>query len=310
LWRWFAWTLWVIEVLKYKAPIYVFRCDLGRAITLAELLHQVATTLESHINSFTKEAESQQSESQQIFDTTVSELSERLAAMEKALEEKESALDSLQADRSDLAEQLEAVQQSLTESNASNAQLVAENDGFRRQITRMASEHKESIQILQAEAKEQARESARERKRLSDEHSTALASQRKELTEAAEHTENRLMMLLDQERQAAKESAAQLRGQLVKVSDKSEPNRDRAVELEATVRQMAGYNDSLESELAKEASRSAELSVALEEQKSDRESLQREFDAYKDEYKISGDLHALQSAVTALQDKLEQRKDQ
>lgn len=277
--------------------------------TPAELLHQVATTLESHINGYISETDSRLAGSQQVFDATVSDLAERLTTMEKALEEKEAALGAVEADRSRLTEQLEAFQQSLTESKAMNAQLVAENDGYRGQIARTASEHKESIQALQADAKEQAQESARERKRLSDEQATALAKQRKELTEAAEHTENRLMVLLDQERQAAKESAAQLNGQLTAVSDKAQVSREKVIEMESTIRQMSGQNDKLELNLGKETARSAELSANLEKQMAHRASLQREFDAYKDEHKISGDLLTLQSAVAALQKRLDRKSE-
>ncbi len=75
--------------------------------TPAELLHQMATTLESHITDFIGESESRQLESQQVFDATVSELSERLAALESELKEKEASLQAMAADRSSLAEQLE-----------------------------------------------------------------------------------------------------------------------------------------------------------------------------------------------------------
>lgn len=50
------------------------------------------TTLESQINGSIGEAESRQSESQQVFDAMVSDLSQRLAAMRKELEEEEAAL--------------------------------------------------------------------------------------------------------------------------------------------------------------------------------------------------------------------------
>ncbi|RLA62258.1 MAG: hypothetical protein DRR04_00790 [Gammaproteobacteria bacterium] len=63
----------------------------------------MATTLESHITDFIGESESRQLEIQQVFDATVSELSERLAALESELEEKEASLQEIAADRSSLA---------------------------------------------------------------------------------------------------------------------------------------------------------------------------------------------------------------
>jgi len=55
--------------------------------------------------------------------------------------------------------------------------------------------------------------------------------------------------------------------------------------------------------------RCSELSTALKEQKTHVPSIQREFQAYKEEYKISGDLGALQTAVAAMQAKLELRQE-
>ena len=277
--------------------------------TPAELLHQVATSLEAHIASFRGDVEARLSDSQQVFDTTVSELSERLAAMEKELEEKEGALGVMEADRSGLMEQLETSRRSLTDVNASNAQLVSENDGLRGQIARLVSEHKETLQRLQADAKAQAQENACERNRLSTEHATALASQRKELTEAAEHTENRLLVLLDRERQAAKEATVQLTRQLTDMSEKAQTHRERAIELEATIRQLTAQNSTLASELAQQTRQCADVSTTLKDTQARVSSIQREFDAYREEHKISGDLGALQTAVAALQAKLEVRQD-
>jgi hypothetical protein len=55
--------------------------------------------------------------------------------------------------------------------------------------------------------------------------------------------------------------------------------------------------------------RCSELSTALKEQNMPVSSIQREFQAYKEEYKISGDLGALQTAVAAMQAKLELRQE-
>jgi len=41
-----------------------------------------------------------------------------------------------------------------------------------------------------------------------------------------------------------------------------------------------------------------------------RAAAQSEFDAYKDHYKISGDLGALQTAVATMQAKLEERQEE
>ena len=53
--------------------------------TPTELLHQVATSLEAHVAEFTAQAEERQKAQQQVFDTTVAELAERLAGIEREL---------------------------------------------------------------------------------------------------------------------------------------------------------------------------------------------------------------------------------
>lgn len=261
--------------------------------TPAELLHQVAATLESHMTGFMEETESRQLECQQVFDATVTVLAEQLATLEGEFEEKEASLQAMTADRSSLAEQLDDCQHSLNEATVGNTQLVTENDSLRGQVARMAKEHKESIAKLNADANATAKAHAKERARASDEHSVALASQRKELTESAEQTENRLMRLLDQERQVGKESTVKLNDQLREMSDKAQGHREKAIELEATIRQLKGQNGKLDSELRGTTSQCSELSAALEAQKTLASSIKSEFDAYKREHEISGNLGAL-----------------
>ena len=71
--------------------------------TPAELLHQIATSVESHITSYISESESRLIESQQVFDTTTSELSERLEALENELQEKGASLQEMAAAKTNLA---------------------------------------------------------------------------------------------------------------------------------------------------------------------------------------------------------------
>jgi chromosome segregation ATPase len=278
--------------------------------TPAELLYQVATTLEVHITSFIGEAESRRVETQQVFDATVSELSERLASLESELEEKETALQAMAADRSKLAEQLEESQESLSEIKVAHTQLVTENDGCRGQIARMEREHKEALAKLDADAKAVAKAQTRERAKASEEHSAELAGQRKEMTEAGEQTENRLMVILDQERQASKESTAQLNDQLAQMTDKAQSHREKTIEQEATIRELKGLNGKLESGLVEITAQCSELSSALEAHKIQSSSIQSEFETYKREYEISGNLEALQAAVAEMQAKLEARQDE
>ena len=118
------------------------------------------------------------------------------------------------------------------------------------------------------------------------------------------------MVILDQERQAAKESTALLIGQLAKASKKAQSHREKAIELEATTRELKGQNGKLESDLTETAARWSELSTDLEDQKTLTSSILSEYEAYKKQYKIGGDLGALQTAVAALQAKLDGKQNE
>ena len=278
--------------------------------TPAELLHQVAASLESHITGFTGDTESRLTDSQQVFDATVSGLSEQLAELEGELKEKEATILALTTEQSNLADQLEASQESLNDAKTVNVQLMTENDGYRGQIARLESEHKKAILSLTADMKEQVQEAAGERKRLSAEHTSELTNQRKELTEAAEQSENRLMVLLDQERMTAKETATDLTDKLGTSNDKGQEYREQVIERDAAIRQLADQNTVLTEQATKEESEKEKLAATLEEEIVQGKSLRKEFEAYKDEHKISGDLAALQEAVAAMQATLGERDEE
>ncbi len=276
--------------------------------TPAELLHQVAASLESHITGFIGETEMRLTESQLVFDKTASELSGRLEELDREIKEKESALVALTADQSNLTEQLEASQKSLNDTKTESAQLMAESDGYRGQIARMESEHKEATRSLAADMKEQAQEATRERKRLSDEHTAELTNQRKELVEVAEQSENRLMVLLDQERLAVKEAVMDLTAKLGASNDKAQEYREQVIERDAAIRKLTDQNTGLAKQLTEKETERANLKSALEEKTTQGQALQREFETYKGEHRMSGELEALQVAVTGLQEKLDKKQ--
>ena len=160
---------------------------------------------------------------------------------------------------------------------------------------------------MQAENKDLIKLHAQERTRLSDEHTTVLATQRRELTEVAEQTENRLMVLLDQERQEAKATESKLSGNLEKITQKVRSQRDTIIALEASVTELARQNDKLDSELAARVENITALQASLEEQKSATASIEQEFTTYKKQYALGGELGALQDAVAGLQAQLSGR---
>jgi len=173
----------------------------------------------------------------------------------------------------------------------------------------MEKEHKATLQSMQSENRELLKQQAQERSRAAEEHAAALAAQRKELAAEAEQAENRLMMLLDQERLEAKAHSKTLAGDLEKMAQKSQTAREAMVALESTVEELTRQNDRLESDLVAQVEVSSELKARLEDQKAQTVAIEREFSAYKEEHKLSGDIGALQDAVAMLRDQLRGKKN-
>jgi len=106
------------------------------------------------------------------------------------------------------------------------------------------------MRSLQTEHKELLKQQAEEISRLAEEHAAALAAQRKELAVKAEQAEDRLMMLLDQERVEAKAHSKKLASDLDKMAQKSQSACEAMVALESTVKELTRQNDKVESDLA------------------------------------------------------------
>ncbi|WP_372747379.1 hypothetical protein [Litorivivens sp.] len=276
--------------------------------TPTELLQQVATSLETHIAGFTQETEGRLTESQKIFDTTISEISEKLAKLETELEEKTASLASSESENATLTEQLDQAKKTLEASRTDNARMVTENDGLTGQMSRMEKEHKTAIQAMQTEQRELLKQHAEERSRVAEEHATAIAAQRKELAQEAEQAENRLMVLLDQERQEAKAAESKLSSNLAKVTQKVQSQRDTIVALETSVTELTRQNEKLDAELVTRVETNTALQTSLEEQKAATASIEQEFTAYKKQHALGGELGALQDAVAGLQAKLSERE--
>ncbi len=95
----------------------------------------------------------------------------------------------------------------------------------------------------------------------------ALANQRKELSQGAEQAENRLMMLLDQERQEAKAIRTKLTSDIEAMTQKSQSSREAVVALEANVRELTRANEKLESALVTQRKNCAKLEKDLKDQR-------------------------------------------
>lgn len=275
--------------------------------TPAELLHQVAASINAHISEFTERTDARLTESQGVFESTVTGLSDKLTAMEDELAQKTQTLEEASASIEALSNQLQKTQDDLNNAREEKARIATENDSLNGQLARMEQEHKAILKTLQGEAKDLVRVHAQERAKLSDDHAAALASQRKELTKMGEQAENRLMVLLDQERQEAKAAASTLSGNIEKVTQKVQSQRDTIIALETNVTELTRQNEKLDSELAARVENSTALQTSLEEQKAATASIEQEFSAYKQQHTLGGELGALQEAVAGLQAQLTER---
>ena len=274
--------------------------------TPAELLQQVAASLESHITGFTGQAEASLAEAQSVFDATISEISEKLSELESTLDEKEVALRAAETSKSELTDQVGQLQEELNNTKTGNARLMTENDGLRGQVARMVKEHKTATAALQAEHKDVQRLQAQERTRMSEEHTEALANQRRELTALAEQAENRLMKLMDQERQEVKSEMAKLTEDLAGMTQRVQSSRESIVALETNVSELTRSKAKLERDLNAKEDTLRSATSALETQRAQAVKIAREFAAYKADHKLSGEISALQGAVVALQAQMTQ----
>lgn len=80
--------------------------------------------------------------------------------------------------------------------------------------------------------------------------------------------------------------------------------------LRSASQELNWQNRKLGADLAETTAQWFKLSNALETERAHTSSIQREYKAYKKEYKISGNLGALQSAVAEIETKLEERRSE
>ena len=107
---------------------------------------------------------------------------------------------------------------------------------------------------------------------------------------------------------AGKEAVTDLTAKLGASNDKTQEYREQVIQREAAIRQLSDQNKVLAKQLAGKEFESAKLKTTLEKEITQGQALQRKFEAYKDEHRISGELEALQVAVTGLQEKLDKKQ--
>jgi chromosome segregation ATPase len=272
--------------------------------TPTELLHQVATSLEAHVTEFTAQAEERQAAQQQIFESTVKDLSERFTGLEQELKATAVELTVTADEKTRLVGVLAQREQALNALQARSRQQAKESEELLGRVTQVEAEREAAIQAHEVEQRARLEEHVKERTRLLTEHTQVLATQRQELLATAEQAENRLLMLLDQARQDAKATEARLADELVKLSRTHQDCKEAAVELRSTVQVQHRERAALERELTAERGRTRALQADLDASKDAYRQLERDFEAYKTAFNLSNDLGSLKEAVEGMQAQL------
>lgn len=274
----------------------------------AELLHQIATSLEVHLAGFVESAESRVGEAQQVFENTVEELSSQLATLERDLNERTNGLASAETDNARLIEEVEGLKAELASVKTEASQQADTIDTLRGRIAREEKDHATALKGVQAEQRELAKERDNERARTAKEHAETLEKQRKELIAAAEQAENRLMGLLDQERQGAKALEAALSKEIVEKNSALQAARESVIDFKAQVKALEKQTMSLEKDLANKSKQVATLLQQLDSAKQASTDIGREYQDYKTTYQISSELGSLKEVVAGLQAQLKTPK--
>jgi chromosome segregation ATPase len=271
-------------------------------------LHQVATSLEAHLKTFTAETDQRVAAQQQVFEATVADLAERLAGMEASLEETTARLSAAEAANEEIAEELAERDTALTEAHRSISELTVENDGLKGQIARQDKAHAVAVKDLQAEQRELIQQHERAGARWREEQAAALTAQRQELIAAAEQAENRWMKLLDETRQESRASVAASTKKLNEASEALQHERGQVSELKSRAGSLDAENAKLEQALARQIEDNQRMKAEVDQNQEQLATLTREFTDYKETYQLGSELGSLKDAVVALQKQMGKRE--
>lgn len=269
--------------------------------TPAALLHQVATSLETHLKTFTAETDQRVAAQQKVFEATVADLAGRLAGLEAQLEDTTARLAAAEADNGHLNEALTERDSELADAQQAISHLTVENDGLKGQAARLEKTHAVAVENLQGELRNQAQQHERAGARWREEQAAALAAQRQELIATAEQAENRWMKQLDEARQETRATVAVSTQKVNQAADALQRERGLVSELKGRVGALESENAKLEQALAGQLEANQRTEAELTEHRQQAAVLAREFAAYKDAYQLGGELGSLKEAVAALQ---------
>lgn len=248
--------------------------------TPAELLSQIAESLERHYGGFLADVQRREQDRMALFEATATELAGRIEAQDQQLSALHAQQEQLQQERDRLISQVQQHQAWLHERNRDLSVLQAENDELRGQLQRLEQmrqqdlyQHKEALKELSARQDEKQAELLRQ-------HNAELEKQRKHLLEASELAENRWVRQLDRQRIDSESQQKTLSAQL---QDARNAERNAQGQVTQLKTQLQRHQDQLES-------------LRTEHGK-----VQRQLESREQE---SSSLHDLKASILALQRQL------
>lgn len=172
--------------------------------TPTALLHQVAEALEVHFSQHMSDVEHRETERTRIFESTIDDVSERLSSVEVELEQANTSNLELAEERSRLADEIEEHHRNRHEKERALLKLQAENDELGGLTQRLEKQNGALAEQYKLDRKSLENKHESNIASILREHKSELSKEKKELTERNEQAENRLMLLLDQERTDAR----------------------------------------------------------------------------------------------------------
>lgn len=201
--------------------------------TPAELLHRIASSLDTHLDEYLAGVTQREADRQGVFNTTVAELSERSSLLETDLDRALAANAALEQTLLQKEIRIGALTDTLHEKDIAHEKLQTESDTLRGQLQRLEQQwrdtttaHEQAIKTLDNQHRQQLAS-------LSEEHRHALEQQKCELVQANEASENRWLQLLDRERIEAKTHSVELTKRIEELQSTERQLRDGHIELTA-----------------------------------------------------------------------------
>lgn len=197
--------------------------------TPTTLLHQVAETLELHFSQYIGDIEHREIERTRIFESSISDISERMSSVDAELEQAKASNLGLTQDCSGLRDTIEDGRNNLEKKERALLKLQAENDELRGLILRLEKQSDAAVKQHELDVKVQEQRYESNTSSMLKAHKLELLKEKKELSERNTQAENRLMLLLDKERTEAKKLISESLKERDLVRQKEQDSKEQAI---------------------------------------------------------------------------------